>query len=249
MIVKELLGHPQLGLNPVGFVDDDRAKHGHRLGDLPVLGPLARIPDFIRRHEVEELIIAMPRAPGAVVRQVVRAALESGRADAHGARHLRHHLRPGGGGVTPQGRDSGPAAARPDPDRPRPGAGARHRRDGAGHRRRRLDRQRALPPARAAGAGPDPAAGPRRELDLRRAGGADRALPQRDHRPDHRRRARPRAAAAGVRPVPPLFRVPRRRAQARPADGGQHRRGRDQQRARAPRTWPSCRRSTASSTS
>jgi FlaA1/EpsC-like NDP-sugar epimerase len=78
MIVKELLGHPQLGLNPVGFVDDDRAKHGHRLGDLPVLGPLDRISDFIRRHEVEELIIAMPRAPGAVVRKVVRAALESG---------------------------------------------------------------------------------------------------------------------------------------------------------------------------
>ncbi len=48
------------------------------MGDLPILGPLARIPDYIRRHEVEELIIAMPRAPGAVVRQVVRAALESG---------------------------------------------------------------------------------------------------------------------------------------------------------------------------
>ena len=26
MIVKELLGHPQLGLNPVGFIDDDRVE-------------------------------------------------------------------------------------------------------------------------------------------------------------------------------------------------------------------------------
>ncbi|MEO6056328.1 MAG: nucleoside-diphosphate sugar epimerase/dehydratase, partial [Gemmatimonadales bacterium] len=78
MIVKELLGHPQLRLNPVGFVDDDRAKRGHRLCDLPILGPLAKIPEIIRRHEVEEVIIAMPRAPGAVVRQVVRAALDSG---------------------------------------------------------------------------------------------------------------------------------------------------------------------------
>ncbi|MEP6687582.1 MAG: nucleoside-diphosphate sugar epimerase/dehydratase [Gemmatimonadales bacterium] len=78
MIVKELLGHPQLGLNPVGFVDDDRTKHGHRLCDLPILGSLSRIPELTLRHEVEEIIIAMPRAPGAVVRQVVRAALDTG---------------------------------------------------------------------------------------------------------------------------------------------------------------------------
>jgi FlaA1/EpsC-like NDP-sugar epimerase len=78
MIVKELMSHPQLGLNPVAFVDDDRTKHGHRMCDLPVLGPLARIPELARRLEVEEIIIAMPRAPGSVVREVVRASLEAG---------------------------------------------------------------------------------------------------------------------------------------------------------------------------
>ncbi len=78
MIVKELLGHPQLGLNPVAFIDDDRTKHGHRLCDLPVLGPLGRIPELARRLEVEEIIIAMPRASGSVVREVVRASLEAG---------------------------------------------------------------------------------------------------------------------------------------------------------------------------
>jgi FlaA1/EpsC-like NDP-sugar epimerase len=78
MIVKELLTHPALGLNPIGFVDDDRSKHGHRMCDLPVLGGLAAIPDLVLTHGIEELVIAMPRAPGAVVRQVVRAALEAG---------------------------------------------------------------------------------------------------------------------------------------------------------------------------
>jgi FlaA1/EpsC-like NDP-sugar epimerase len=78
MIVKELLGHPTLGLNPVAFVDDDRSKHGHRMCDLPVLGPLSAIPELAVAHEIDEVIIAMPRAPGAVVRQVVRAALEVG---------------------------------------------------------------------------------------------------------------------------------------------------------------------------
>jgi FlaA1/EpsC-like NDP-sugar epimerase len=78
MIVRELMGHPAVGLNPVGFVDDDRSKHGHRMCDLPVLGSLAAIPELVLTHEIDEVVIAMPRAPGAVVRQVVRAALEVG---------------------------------------------------------------------------------------------------------------------------------------------------------------------------
>jgi len=78
MIVKELLAHPHLGINPIGFVDDDRSKHGHRMCNVLVLGSLAQIKELVARYEVEEIIIAMPRASGQVLRQVVRAALESG---------------------------------------------------------------------------------------------------------------------------------------------------------------------------
>ncbi|HET8623241.1 MAG TPA: nucleoside-diphosphate sugar epimerase/dehydratase [Gemmatimonadales bacterium] len=78
MIVKELVGHPQLGLYPVGFVDDDRAKQGHRMCGFPVLGPLDRIAELVARYEVEEIVIAMPRASGKVVREVVQAALDCG---------------------------------------------------------------------------------------------------------------------------------------------------------------------------
>ncbi|MGH7498873.1 MAG: polysaccharide biosynthesis protein [Gemmatimonadales bacterium] len=78
MIVKEMLGHPQIGLNPIAFVDDDETKHGHRLSDLPVLGSLDEIPRLVAKHDIEEIVIAMPRAPGKVVRQVVRAAIEAG---------------------------------------------------------------------------------------------------------------------------------------------------------------------------
>jgi FlaA1/EpsC-like NDP-sugar epimerase len=78
IIVKELIGHPQLALEPIGFVDDDSLKHGHRLCDRPVLGSLATIPEVVHRYDVDELVIAMPRAPGPVVRRVVRAAEEAG---------------------------------------------------------------------------------------------------------------------------------------------------------------------------
>jgi FlaA1/EpsC-like NDP-sugar epimerase len=78
MIVKELLSHPHIGLNPIAFVDDDQSKHGHRLSDLPVIGSLDEIPNLVRQYDVEEIVIAMPRATGRVVRQVVRAANEAG---------------------------------------------------------------------------------------------------------------------------------------------------------------------------
>jgi FlaA1/EpsC-like NDP-sugar epimerase len=78
LIVKELLGHPQLGLNPVGFVDDDRSKHGHRMCDLPVFGSLRELKDLVLQYDVEEVIVAMPRASGRVVREVVRQAMEAG---------------------------------------------------------------------------------------------------------------------------------------------------------------------------
>ncbi len=78
LIVKELLAHPQLGLNPIGFVDDDVSKHGHRMHDRLVLGSLSGIPELVTQYDIEEVIIAIPRASGQVVRQVVRAALEVG---------------------------------------------------------------------------------------------------------------------------------------------------------------------------
>jgi FlaA1/EpsC-like NDP-sugar epimerase len=74
MIVQELRANPQLGLRPVGFLDDDAAKQGNHLLDLPVLGPLSRLVEVADKLGVENLIIAMPRAPGKVIRDLVRVA-------------------------------------------------------------------------------------------------------------------------------------------------------------------------------
>jgi FlaA1/EpsC-like NDP-sugar epimerase len=76
-ILRELLTNRQLGLTPVGFADDDPRKRHHRLNNLPVLGTLSQIPAIIARHRIDEILIAMPTAPGTVVRSVVRAALDA----------------------------------------------------------------------------------------------------------------------------------------------------------------------------
>jgi len=78
MVVKEIQSNPQLGLTAVGFVDDDDSKVGLRLANLPVLGTLENVREIAERERVAELIIAMPRASGNVVRGVVRAAYEAG---------------------------------------------------------------------------------------------------------------------------------------------------------------------------
>jgi FlaA1/EpsC-like NDP-sugar epimerase len=77
LILKELRANPDLGLKPVGFVDDDSSKHRLRLGNLPVLGSLSQIPDIVARENIQEIIVAMPRAPGHVIRNVVSLAAQA----------------------------------------------------------------------------------------------------------------------------------------------------------------------------
>ncbi len=74
LILRELEANPRLGLEPVGFVDDDARLHGQLLAGLPVLGALSRAGELAQIQEATEIIIAMPSAPGPVIRQVVDAA-------------------------------------------------------------------------------------------------------------------------------------------------------------------------------
>ncbi len=78
IIAKELLAHPQLGLRPVGFLDDDPRKKGLWLCGMPVFGPPDRLPALRKEYDVEEVIIAMPSAPGSVVRAIVQLAAAAG---------------------------------------------------------------------------------------------------------------------------------------------------------------------------
>ncbi len=72
MVLKELRLNPRLGLKPVGFVDDDLKKKGLRLNGVPVLGTLSDLPGLIRSKNVDEVIVAMPKVPGRVMRDLVR---------------------------------------------------------------------------------------------------------------------------------------------------------------------------------
>jgi FlaA1/EpsC-like NDP-sugar epimerase len=71
IVAREMRANPQFGLLPVGFVDDDEAKQGMRVLGLPVLGGRKRIPELVADHEIDQVVIAMPSAPGTAVREVL----------------------------------------------------------------------------------------------------------------------------------------------------------------------------------
>ncbi|MGE0442315.1 MAG: polysaccharide biosynthesis protein [Gemmatimonadales bacterium] len=78
LIARELRSNPDLDLTPVGFVDDDPTKHGQVMFGLEVHGPIDRLIDLRERLQVDELIIAMPSAPGSAIREAMRKAEEAG---------------------------------------------------------------------------------------------------------------------------------------------------------------------------
>ena len=70
MLVQELRRNPKLNMTPVGFVDDDVLKHHMQIHGVPILGSLDALGKLIPEYQVKQVIIAMPTAPGSVIREV-----------------------------------------------------------------------------------------------------------------------------------------------------------------------------------
>jgi FlaA1/EpsC-like NDP-sugar epimerase len=77
MVVRELQLNPNLGATAIGFVDDDPRKRGMRMtGGLKVLGSTSEIATILDETIPDEVIIAIPSAPGTLRAQVVVACRE-----------------------------------------------------------------------------------------------------------------------------------------------------------------------------
>lgn len=71
MIAREMLRHPESGMIPVAFLDDDPDKRKVSFLGLPVAGDISAMHEAILRFRVDELIIAMPSESGDAIRRVV----------------------------------------------------------------------------------------------------------------------------------------------------------------------------------
>lgn len=70
LVVREMKRNPQLHMLPVAFVDDDQEKHGKEIHGVRVAGALRDLSLIVSRYSAQEVVIAIPTAPGHIVRLV-----------------------------------------------------------------------------------------------------------------------------------------------------------------------------------
>src|SRR3954470_2822434 len=79
LVLRKMLRNPALRLHPVGFVDDDPSKQRIRVEGVKVLGTTGKdLPRVLDEVEPEEVIIAIPSAPGTLRGRVATACRERG---------------------------------------------------------------------------------------------------------------------------------------------------------------------------
>src|SRR5262249_47224434 len=76
MVARELQLNPNLAAKAVGFLDDDPRKRGMRLHGINVLGTTDEVGDVLDEFRPDEVIIAIPSAPGVLRGRVVTACRE-----------------------------------------------------------------------------------------------------------------------------------------------------------------------------
>lgn len=70
MIIREMYKHPELNKAIVGLIDDDPEKKDLEIHGVKVIGNRYDIPDIISDYRVDEVIIAIPSAPGTEIKEI-----------------------------------------------------------------------------------------------------------------------------------------------------------------------------------
>jgi len=79
LVLREIVRNRGLGLTPVGFVDDDPGKRRLRIDGVRVRGNTeGDLPRILDDSEPDEVIIAIPSAPGSTRARIVRECRERG---------------------------------------------------------------------------------------------------------------------------------------------------------------------------
>ncbi len=71
LLTREMRRNRALRLEPVAFLDDDATKRGHRIYGIEVVGTGADLPRVVSEREVSEVIVALPRVGGDLLRRIV----------------------------------------------------------------------------------------------------------------------------------------------------------------------------------
>jgi len=70
LVARETVRRPDLGLQVVGFLDDDPVKIGTSIGGIPVLGATSDVAEIAERKHVARALITMANASGQQIRRI-----------------------------------------------------------------------------------------------------------------------------------------------------------------------------------
>lgn len=70
-VVKESRNNPSLGIDVIGFIDDDVSKHNESIYGVRVLGGRKDIPAIAESEHIDQIILAVSEAKGEVVRDIL----------------------------------------------------------------------------------------------------------------------------------------------------------------------------------
>lgn len=77
-IVNEMIRNPRSPYFPIGFVDDDEAKHGLKIHGVKVLGGREAIPGILKDNHIDEILIAIPSVDSKEIRKIVNLISKTG---------------------------------------------------------------------------------------------------------------------------------------------------------------------------
>lgn len=78
LVAQEIARRPDLGIKPVGFVDDDPLKQAAVIQGLKVLGNTDQVEELALQHEVGQALITISNAPGTTIRTITDKCKQAG---------------------------------------------------------------------------------------------------------------------------------------------------------------------------
>ncbi|MCL2655386.1 MAG: polysaccharide biosynthesis protein [Coriobacteriia bacterium] len=78
LLLRDIEARPDLGLQVIGFLDDNERIIGSRLGGIPVMGVLDELEEVVALHDIQQLFVALPSAPDGTVRAILNRAATLG---------------------------------------------------------------------------------------------------------------------------------------------------------------------------
>jgi FlaA1/EpsC-like NDP-sugar epimerase len=77
IVTRESQRTPKSERHVIGLVDDDLEKRWLRVHGVPVLGTTDDIPDIVERHQIDEILLAIPSASGETMRKIVGTCMKT----------------------------------------------------------------------------------------------------------------------------------------------------------------------------